>query len=108
VIYDKNQFDKRRTCFWASDEFLLKFKPNHTFEYISIADFLDKKPIDFDYTDIIPSYDTFLKDKFNDLTKDKRQADYLKKKIDDYFSKNSSEATSLTKKYKVYINTVLH
>lgn len=46
IIYDKNDTNKRRTCFWDLPEFPEICKKGNNFEFISIGDYLDEKSID--------------------------------------------------------------
>lgn len=88
VICDDNREDKRRVCFWASEQILSKFnQKEHSFEFLNIADYLDKKPINSDYLDKHPAFAAFLIDKYNYQIKNKPYVDDLKEKIDDYLKK---------------------
>lgn len=99
MICDENREDKKRVCFWASEEFLSKFNQDeYSFEFLNIADHLDKKPIDSDYINKHPAYAAYLTDKYNYLRRSKPYADNLKEKIDDYLNKNSCD--SLQKIYE--------
>lgn len=82
VICDDNREDKGRVCFWASEQILSKFNPNkYHFEFLNIADYLDKKPISSDYLVKHPAFAAFLIDKYNYQIEKEPYAGYLKKKI---------------------------
>ncbi len=88
VIYDKNHYHKRRTCFWDTEEYdTLAKKEGYDFNFISIADYLDEKPID-DYLKLHKSYHIFLLEKYKDLKEN--HPDFLETKKKDYNEKNSS------------------
>ena len=58
VIYDSAKPEKRRTCFWKSDQISSKYNETHEFEFISIAECLDKESNPFSLLELFSRKNT--------------------------------------------------